>query len=263
MEKRVEFYKYHGAGNDFIMIDCRSLDELFFSTQRVAFLCDRHFGIGADGLILLLKDNKTKFRMKYFNSDGAEGSMCGNGGRCITAFARDLGIVTEKAVFSGIDGLHHANILSPDMVSLKMIDVKGVKEFDDGYLIDTGSPHFVTFRENLSETDVLNEGREIRHQSRFSNSGANVNFVEPISSGSFKIRTFERGVENETLACGTGSVASAISSYFRQKPDKSSYTVEAQGGMLSVRFTPHNNGSYTDVWLEGPVKFVFKGEILV
>jgi len=243
------------------MIDCRMSDETFFDQKRVEFLCNRHLGIGADGLILLLPDDTAEFRMKYFNSDGREGTMCGNGGRCITAFAHDLGIISEHTFFRGIDGLHEANILGPERVSVKMIDVEEVKELEDGYLVETGSPHFVCFRKNIAGIDVYSEGREIRQQSRFSENGANVNFVETVSPSRFKMRTFERGVENETLACGTGAVASAISSYFRQKPDKSSYSIEASGGILSVRFLPHENGKYTNVWLEGPVKFVFKGKI--
>jgi len=258
---KLEFYKYHGAGNDFIMIDCRNADEKVFSLEVVKHLCNRHLGIGADGLILLLKDNSTDFRMKYFNSDGKEGTMCGNGGRCIAAFARDLGIIKDKTVFSGIDGLHQASFLGHERVDLQMIDVKEVKRFDDGFLINTGSPHFVCFKNSIKDINVFEEGREMRHQERFSSSGANINFVETIDNNSFKIRTFERGVEDETLACGTGSVASAISSYITHKTDKSAYIIEAEGGRLEVRFTANKDGSYTDVWLKGPVKFVFKGEI--
>lgn len=245
------------------MIDCRQIDEFFFDRNLVKFLCDRHSGIGADGMILLLNDLNAEFQMKYFNSDGNEGSMCGNGGRCITAFAYDMKVITGNTVFSGIDGIHHAEIIGPGIISLKMIDVEGVKELHDGFLVETGSTHFVTFREAISVIDVFVEGREIRHQSRFGNKGANVNFVEPVSQNTFKMRTFERGVENETLACGTGAVASAISSYCLQKPDKSSYTIEAPGGILNVRFTPQKDGHFTDVWLDGPVKFVYKGDIEV
>jgi len=257
----LEFYKYHGAGNDFIMIDCRNADEKQFSLEVVKHLCDRHLGIGSDGLILLLEDNSADFRMKYFNSDGKEGTMCGNGGRCITAFARDLGIIKDKTVFSGIDGLHHASFQGGEIVDLQMIDVKGVNKFEDGFLINTGSPHFVCFKKSIQHINVFGEGREMRHQERFSASGANINFVETLDNNSFKIRTYERGVEDETLACGTGSVASAISSYILNKTDKSSYIVEAKGGRLEVRFNANQDGTFTDVWLKGPVKFVFKGEI--
>jgi len=256
-----DFFKYHGAGNDFIMVDCRKCDESIFQQRNVELLCNRHLGIGADGLILLLDDTKADFRMKYFNSDGKEGSMCGNGGRCIAEFAKDLGIIRESALFNGIDGLHKAFLLRPGFVSLQMIDVEGLKEFEDGYFLNTGSPHFVTFRENIDAIDVYTEGRSIRQQSRFGRPGTNVNFVESLGDNRFKMRTFERGVENETLACGTGTVASAISSYYKNKTDKSSYTIKAPGGTLSVKFTPQANGSYTDVWLEGPATFVFKGFI--
>jgi diaminopimelate epimerase len=257
----VEFYKYHGAGNDFIMIDCRKSEESFFSIEIVKFLCDRHLGIGADGLILLLSDQKTDFRMKYFNSDGQEGTMCGNGGRCITLFAADLSIIKGKTEFSGIDGNHLAEIISPGIIKLEMIDVREVKELNDGYLVNTGSPHFVTFRNSIAEIDVFSEGREIRHQPRFENGGPNVNFVEKLSEDTFRMRTFERGVENETLACGTGAVASAISSHFRQKTDKNSYTIYAPGGTLCVSFTVQNDNTYSNIWLQGPAKFVFKGQI--
>jgi len=258
----VKFFKYHGAGNDFIMIDCRQSEESFFNMENVKFLCDRHLGIGADGLILLLNDHKTDFRMKYFNSDGNEGTMCGNGGRCITLFAADLSIIKAKTLFSGIDGTHLAEIIRPGVIKVKMIEVKEVKELHDGYFVNTGSPHFVTFRNSISGIDVFSEGREIRHQSRFENEGANVNFVEQVSEDVFRMRTFERGVENETLACGTGAVASAISSHYRQKTVKNSYTVYAPGGTLYVSFIFQNN-CYTEIWLQGPAKFVFKGEITI
>ncbi len=257
----IEFFKYHGAGNDFVMVDCRQVDEHLFDNIKVGFLCNRHLGIGADGLILLLDDPSAEFRMKYFNSDGREGTMCGNGGRCIVAFARDLGIIHQKTVFSGIDGLHHSEIMDSGLINLKMIDVDGVKEMEDGYLVETGSRHFVTFRKSISDIDVFSEGREIRQQARFADEGTNVNFVETVSENVFKIRTFERGVENETLACGTGAVASAISSHYRQKTDKNSYTIHALGGTLSVNFTVQNNENYSNIWLKGPAKFVFKGQI--
>jgi len=263
MVKQLEFFKYHGAGNDFVMFDCRIPGESAFTTELVKFLCDRHIGIGADGLILLLNDDDAQFRMKYFNSDGKEGTMCGNGGRCIVEFAKDLGLINETANFKGIDGLHKAIIKSKGIISLQMIDVKEVEILEDGYFLNTGSPHFVTFRENVSSLNVFEEGRAIRHQPRFGKTGSNVNFVQTAGDNYFIMRTFERGVENETLACGTGTVASAISSYIHKKTDKSSYTIDAPGGTLKVSFTPHENGTYSDVWLEGPVKFVFKGEILI
>lgn len=258
---KLEFFKYHGAGNDFVMIDCRGQQEGFYTGKRVEFLCNRHLGVGADGLILLLEDKTSDFRMKYFNSDGLEGTMCGNGGRCITAFARDLGLISNNAFFMGVDGIHESKILGAGLVTLKMIDVKEVMNLGDGFLVQTGSPHFVTFRDNIDKIDVNSEGRKLRHDKRFDEAGANINFVQTISKNHFRMRTYERGVENETLACGTGSVASAITSYFCNKTDKISYQIDAPGGKLSVSFNPEKDGSYTNVWLEGPVKFVFKGVI--
>jgi diaminopimelate epimerase len=259
----LEFYKYHGAGNDFIMIDCRDSSESLFTGELVHSLCDRHFGIGADGLILLLNGSGNDFRMKYFNSDGNEGTMCGNGGRCITAFARDLGLISDKAAFTGTDGIHHSHILENGLIRLRMKDVAQVKRLEDGYLLDTGSTHFVVFRDNTDDTDVVGEGRRTRNQPRFGRAGTNVNFVQKLTVDSFKIRTYERGVEDETLACGTGSVASAISSYIENGTDKTSYSVQARGGSLSVSFTPVNDGFFTDVWLEGPAEFVFRGKIRI
>jgi diaminopimelate epimerase len=257
----IKFFKYHGAGNDFIMIDSRDLDDSLFTEKMVAMLCNRHLGIGADGLILLMNDDKVDFRMKYFNSDGLEGTMCGNGGRCITAFSRRLGIIKDKAIFTGIDGLHKSYINEEGIVNLKMIDVNDIKVLSDGYLIDTGSMHFVTFRSDIHSLDVYKEGKEIRHQARFGVKGTNVNFVHLISENEFKMRTYERGVENETLACGTGSVASAISAYLKKNTDKTSYLVHAPGGDLQVKFKPSGHESFKDVWLQGPAEFVFSGEI--
>jgi len=257
----IGFYKYHGAGNDFIMIDAREKNESDFTERLVKMLCNRHLGIGADGLILLLNDIKSDFRMKYFNSDGKEGTMCGNGGRCITSFARRLGIINNKAIFSGIDGLHESIILDKKIVSLKMVDVSDIKVLSDGYLVETGSTHFVSFRNDLRSMDVFKEGRELRHQTRFGVTGTNVNFVQIIADNELNVRTYERGVENETLACGTGAVASAIIAYLRNNTDKTSFLIHAPGGDLLVNFNPDGQGSYKDIWLKGPVEFIYKGEI--
>ncbi len=257
----IQFTKYHGTGNDFIMIDARAFIATIFTEEFVRELCDRHLGIGADGLILLMKDAQLDFRMKYFNSNGREGTMCGNGGRCITAFAKNLGIIKEKAVFCGIDGLHESVINENGHISLKMIDVNDIKVLDDGFLIDTGSMHFVSFHKDLSSLDVYSEGKEIRHQARFGSEGTNVNFVQIISDHELKIRTYERGVENETLSCGTGSVAAAISAYLRTNTDKNSYLIHAPGGDLNVSFNSANREYFTNIWLKGPAEFVFKGEI--
>ena len=257
----ISFLKYHGAGNDFIMIDSRDKDISFFSEKNVSLLCNRHTGIGADGLILLQKDYEADFRMKYYNSDGREGTMCGNGGRCITAFARKLGIIKDSATFAGIDGIHKSTIDKNGNVNLKMIDVSNIKMFEDGYLLDTGSMHFVIFRKDLHSIDVYKEGKELRYQDRFGVAGTNVNFVSSISNNELKVRTYERGVENETLACGTGAVASAISSFLKNKTDKTSYLIHASGGDLYVRFETPDKINFKNIWLEGPTEYVFSGEI--
>ncbi|MFZ5939263.1 MAG: diaminopimelate epimerase [Bacteroidota bacterium] len=257
---KIVFEKYHGAGNDFIMVDARSINEHLFSNEIVATLCDRHFGIGADGLILLLGDRATDFRMKYFNADGREGTMCGNGGRCITAFARSLGIIKEKAVFTGIDGLHDAWYSSDGLIHLKMNMAKDLQRLEDGFLIDTGSPHLVLFRNDIAGIDVYHEGRSLRYNERFMPGGVNVNFVEPAGDGHFRIRTYERGVENETLACGTGSVASAIAASERFGQGITQWKISAPGGELEVAFKKEGD-NYSDIWLTGKAEKVFSGEI--
>ncbi len=261
MGKQISFDKYQGAGNDFIIVDARPAGDQLFSKEIIKKLCDRHFGIGADGFILLLASDDRDFYMKYFNSDGFESSMCGNGGRCIVSFAKDIGITDKKAFFSGIDGDHLAFITGNGDVSLKMKDVSDIIYFEDGLFLDTGSPHFVIFSTKIETMDVPVLGKEIRYQSRFSPGGTNVNFVEFLGTNDFAIRTYERGVENETLACGTGSVASAIASFSINKPETAEYTVHATGGNLRVKFTPLSERSYTDIWLTGPTEFVFRGEI--
>jgi diaminopimelate epimerase len=261
--KTIKFCKYHGAGNDFIMVDARVSGDEGFTNGVVRNLCDRHFGIGADGLILLLSSPNSDFYMKYFNSDGNESSMCGNGGRCITAFANRLGVIGEKTVFQGIDGEHVAIIMADGLINLKMIDIEGYQVFDDGYLINTGSPHFVIFKNSLEDINVFEEGRRIRNDARFAPGGANINFVKIKNPGEISVRTYERGVEDETLACGTGSVASAIISYMLEPTDKKSCLVHVVGGELEVKFSPVSDAIFRDIWLEGPVEFVFDGEIFL
>jgi len=260
---KIEFHKYHGAGNDFIMIDARGSGEKVYSEELIKMWCDRHWGIGADGLILLLNDKNVDFRMKYFNSDGREGTMCGNGGRCVTLFARNLGIIKDRAKFSGIDGIHESIISSNENISLKMMDVTKIEVLHDGYLLDTGSSHFVIFRDDLLSTNVVIEGREIRNQVRFGIKGTNVNFVQMITDLELNIRTYERGVEDETLACGTGAVASAISAYLRHHTDKNSYLIHARGGELNVSFDPGTQSGFRNIWLTGPAKSVFSGKIRI
>lgn len=256
----IPFSKYHGAGNDFVLIDNRH--NVFNPTEEtVKQLCHRQFGIGADGLMLLENDTTTDFCMRYFNSDGGEATMCGNGGRCITIFANSLGIISGKATFMGVDGVHEANIIG-NKVSLKMKDVEDVETDDDFYLIDTGSPHFVKFVENVDNVNVTTEGKIIRNSYNIRGNGVNANFVQVTPEG-LKIRTYERGVEAETLACGTGAVAAAIAATHWLDLTETSINVFALGGTLQVTFNRSSNSIFSNIWLTGPVVHVFNGEIVL
>jgi diaminopimelate epimerase len=258
----VHFSKYHGTGNDFLMIDGRELDGSLFNTALISRLCHRRFGIGADGLIILEGSLKSDFTMRYFNADGKEGSMCGNGGRCIASFANDLGIIGSHATFEGIDGLHEASILSNGDIRLKLGDVGGIEQLDDGYLLDTGSPHFVSFVRDLEFMDVELKGKEIRHEPRFGKAGVNVNFVERGQTpDKIMVRTFERGVEGETWSCGTGVTAAAISTCFDSGTDNFSYKVHTRGGKLEVTFKAQGEGIFTEIYLTGPASHVYDGTI--
>ncbi len=244
------------------MIDGRESDTSFLDHKLIHSLCDRRFGVGGDGLIILQQSDMYDFKMRYFNADGHEGSMCGNGGRCITALARDLGIITREASFEGIDGRHSASLLPNGEIRLKLKDVDGIRWMEDGYILDTGSPHFVKFVSRLDLLDVKQEGREIRNQARFGKGGVNVNFVENGGAANrISVRTFERGVENETYSCGTGVTAAAICSCFHDKSDIFSYHIHTLGGNLNVAFRAMNDTQFTDIQLTGPAVKVFEGSI--
>jgi diaminopimelate epimerase len=252
------FYKYQGTGNDFVIIDNRQQIFPKQDIKLVAFLCDRRFGVGADGLILLENDELSDFKMVYYNSDGNESSMCGNGGRCIVAFAKKLNIIQSETTFNAIDGLHKARI-DNDIVTLQMIDVDEIKAKEKYLFLDTGSPHHVQPVENLAELNVAKEGAKLRY-GIYGQAGSNINFVEPVGSNTFQIRTYERGVENETLSCGTGVTAVALAMHHTgTTPDKHIF-IKTKGGQLEVSFNK-NEGSYTNVNLIGAANFVFKGEI--
>lgn len=259
---QINFYKYQGTGNDFIMIDNRQDVFSKNDTKLVESLCDRRFGIGADGLILLENDNETDFRMVYYNSDGNQSSMCGNGGRCLVAFAKSLGIIQNKATFIATDGLHHATISENGIVSLQMKDVDEVRIEDDYVFLDTGSPHHVQLVEDLEHFDVKAKGAAIRYSALYGKSGSNVNFVSQKSADTFSLRTYERGVEDETLSCGTGATAVAIAMKALGKTDADKVNLNVEGGKLEVSFTP-TEGKYVDVFLKGPATFVFKGDISI
>lgn len=262
--KSIPFFKYQGAGNDFILIDQRSSAYLQPGDEAIIRqLCDRRFGIGADGLMLLEPAPDYDFRMVYFNADGREGSMCGNGGRCIVAFARHLGITGEQCRFLAIDGPHEARLTAPDYVELQMQDVDRVDSADDHYVLDTGSPHYISFRDRLEDVSVVEEGRRIRYSPEFAEQGINVNFVSPLGPDELAIATYERGVEDETLACGTGVTAAALAYFFKNKKTGAQVLkVRAKGGNLEVRFSYGPNG-FRDIWLCGPAKQVFSGKIKI
>jgi len=259
---QITFSKYEGTGNDFIIIDNRS--QIWIpAEQQIAHLCDRHFGIGADGMMLLSRQEGFDFAMSYFNSDGKESSMCGNGGRCITAFANHLGLIQNKARFQAIDGEHVAEILKHTgeefRIRLKMKDTFIYADSEDGIFMNTGSPHYVKFVENLETMNVVAQGRAIRYDDAFSPDGTNVDFVEVGPDGLF-IRSYERGVENETLSCGTGVTASALAAAYISGDNPGKYTVRTLGGELMVTFR-QDGMLFSEIWLEGAAKFVFSGSI--
>ena len=257
----LHFAKYEGAGNDFVVIDARGF-EFDPQPELVAALCDRHFGIGADGMMSLCLTAQADFKMRYYNSDGHEASMCGNGGRCIALFAHHAGISGRTKRFIGADGEHSARIVRSDdcsgIVELQMRDVQEIVSAGDHYQLDTGSPHYVTFVEDTDSIDVVAVGRKLRNSIT---GGTNVNFVQITGPDSIKIRTYERGVENETYACGTGATACAIAAHLHTHSDKTRYTVQTLGGRLSVDFTPESDGRYTHIFLTGEAKKVFCGKI--
>ena len=252
------FNKYQGAGNDFIIIDNRK--QLFNPSDHklVKKLCDRRFGIGADGLILICAGEGYDFEMKYFNSNGYEGSMCGNGGRCSAAFSIRHGIASEKLVFKAVDGIHKVKS-EKGLIHLSMNDVNETGIINGNYFINTGSPHYMVFTRDVNNLDVSTEGRDLRWADEFKPGGTNVNFIEVLKDGIY-VRTFERGVEEETLSCGTGVTASAIASVLSGHFDTSPVSVKTKGGDLSVSFNISGT-KITDIVLTGPATFVFEGEI--
>ncbi len=262
----LHFSKYEGTGNDFIIIDNR---EKIFSAKNFSLiqkLCDRRFGIGADGLLLLNTSEKYNYNMEYFNSDGNLGSMCGNGGRCLAAFAKRVGLIHEGAIFDATDGIHYARVETYDdknfnaIVNLKMNNVNGIEKGNDYYYLNTGSPHYIRFVDDPEKVDVIPEGRKIRYNERFKEQGTNVNFIS-FKNENIYIRTYERGVEDETLSCGTGAVAAVLAVADKGLlNEKKKGSLITKGGNLTVSFEKINDG-FENVFLEGPATFVFDGEI--
>ncbi|TWR28463.1 diaminopimelate epimerase [Mucilaginibacter achroorhodeus] len=258
---KLNFFKYQGAGNDFVLIDNRDNTVQNIDKEQVALLCDRRFGIGGDGLMLLEKEPGFDFKMVYYNADGNEGSMCGNGGRCIVAFAKHLGVITYTTKFLATDGVHHAKISDGgEWVSLQMIDVEEINKDGEAFVLNTGSPHYVKTAADLAVKDVYNEGRAIRNNTTYKQEGINVNFVEPEGDGFF-VRTFERGVENETYACGTGVTAVALAMAKKNGQFGTINTpIRVLGGNINIRFD-HDGERFSNIFLEGPAKLVFEGQI--
>lgn len=259
----IPFHKYQGTGNDFVLIDQREQQYLTRTDQQlIDQLCDRRFGIGADGLMLLEKKEGFDFEMIYFNADGRESTMCGNGGRCICAFAKKIGVIETNAYFLAIDGSHHATINDTgDWVELQMIDVKQIEQDKNFFVLNTGSPHYVTFVKDFSTLNVFQEGKKIRYNERFAKEGINVNFITPIENG-IKVATYERGVEDETLSCGTGVTAAAIAFWLSQNNTSlREVSIETKGGSLSVRLQPDGYIGFKNIWLCGSANNIFKGEI--
>lgn len=259
---KFNFYKYHGAGNDFVIIDNRSLG-INLSKEQITLICDRRFGAGADGLMLLNRSSNYDFSMRYFNADGGEASMCGNGGRCIVAFASKIGIIDTTTNFEANDGLHKAVINhSKDSlydVSIQMTDVDIVENNGNIFYLNTGVPHHIEFVDDVEKIEIDKEGSKIRYAKIYKTAGgANANFVQQTSKG-LKIRTYERGVEGETLACGTGATAAAIAFAIKNNRYNEEIKIQARGGELRLKFQKTNN-LFTNIFLSGPAQFVYSAK---
>ena len=261
---KISFSKYQGTGNDFVIIDNRQ-NNIVLTTEQIAFICDRKKGIGADGLMLLGNKEGYDFEMIYYNANGLEGSMCGNGGRCLTQFAYDIGLNKKQYSFIAIDGPHEATINEDGWVYLKMSDVTAVEKNIDNeipfFVLNTGSPHYIEMVDSINSVDVFGLGQMIRFNDRFKSEGINVNFVEQQDDKIF-VRTYERGVENETLSCGTGVTAAALISGI-EKLGEQTIQIETLGGKLAVRFNNKGDQVFDNIWLMGPGTFVFSGSITV
>jgi diaminopimelate epimerase len=260
---KIHFYKYQGAGNDFVMVDNRQNTVDHRNPALIAQICNRRFGVGGDGIMFLQSKQGFDFEMVYYNSDGQPSSMCGNGGRCIVAFAKKLGVIDGETEFLAVDGPHYAKIAaSGDWVSLQMIDVDTVTRDGEAYVLNTGSPHYVTIADDLKAKDVYHEGYAIRNNATYRKEGININFVEPMDQGYF-VRTFERGVEDETFACGTGVTAVALAmAQHNHQTGHITTPIKVLGGDLNIRFD-YDGAKFSRIFLEGPAKFVFEGDVEV
>ena len=259
---KIVFSKYQGTGNDFVMLDNLSGQYDSLSINQIQFLCDRRFGVGADGLIKINSNSEVDFEVDYYNSDGSK-SFCGNGARCSVSFAETLGLNVSKTTFSGIDGLHNAT-KKDGVISLEMLDVSDVISIGNDFVIQTGSPHYIRFVSSIKDVDIVEFGREIRYSERFKEDGINVNIVEIEGDNNLTVNTYERGVEDETLSCGTGVTASVLAYAFQNNLHGSHLiNVKVKGGDLSVSFTQEKSGFFKNIHLIGPGEFVYSGEINV
>lgn len=257
---QINFHKYQGTGNDFIILDNRDGRYDGLTNEQVAFLCNRRLGIGADGLMMLNTLAGYDFEMKYYNADGNESSMCGNGGRCLVKFAHYHGIKKASYHFLASDGPHEAEIDDDGTVSLKMKDVPSIAKHNGDFVLDTGSPHYVKVVSDMADVNIFQKGREIRNSNSFAAKGINVNFVQQIDDDEILVRTYERGVEDETWSCGTGVTASALVCYHNEI-GFNNVTVDTLGGKLTVEFDRNADDSYHNIWLCGPAERVFEGSI--
>ncbi len=260
---KVYFYKYQGTGNDFVLVDNREGVYSTLTQKQVEKICNRRFGVGADGFMLLNNKEGYDFEMIYYNANGLEGSMCGNGGRCIVKFAHDIGIIKNHYNFLAVDGAHEAAVYKEEgLVSLKMIDVHNITNYHHDKVLNTGSPHYVQLANDVMKMDVLKEGKKIRCSNDFKSDGINVNFVEVKDDNNLIVRTYERGVEDETFACGTGATAAALVFYHNEN-GFNTVDIDVLGGKLTVRYNRHTDGRYDHIWLKGPAVKVFEGEIAI
>ncbi len=256
----LHFYKYQGTGNDFVIIDNRD-GKVSLTEAQVNHICHRRFGIGADGLMLLNSKPGYDFEMKYYNADGRESTMCGNGGRCLVKFAYHRGIRRSLFKFIAVDGDHEATIQDNGWVNLKMTDVNKIEQYYDAFVLNTGSPHYVVAVDDIKGTPVFEEGKKIRYSEKFGKQGINVNFVEA-KDWQISVRTYERGVEDETYSCGTGVTASALV-FAHNDNGFNRVEVETLGGHLAVEFNKNGDNHFDNIWLCGPADFVFEGELTV
>jgi len=258
---KIHFDKYHGAGNDFIVFDNRLKSYNDMLVNQLKKICDRHFGIGADGIILIESHSDADFEMIYYNSDGKLSSLCGNGGRCAVSFALRHNIIKTETIFMTADGLHKAYQIHPNQIRLQMQDVVDLIENDNAIIINTGSPHYVKLIQNCKKVDTNSQGAAIRFSEQFMPDGINVNFIQKDTPNRYHIRTYERGVENETLACGTGAVAAALAMhYMGESNGECKIELQTLGGLLTVDFD-FINQTYTNIHLQGPADFVYSGII--